>query len=359
VILTGRVPKVIDAFRIEARGISAELKPIALRGMIAVDPKAEDFFKVVIEERQRLKGRPDLEKTEKDRLDKALKVLASATSYGIYAEMNRQESDEKTHVTCHGIDPDPFSCRVAHPDQVGEFCFPPLASLITGAARLMLALLEFSVRELGGTYAMEDTDSMAIVATERGGEIPCSGGRVKALSRDQVQEIVQRFKSLSPYDPTAIPGSILKIENDNFDPTTNQQRQLYCVAISVKRYALFLIDEKSRPVLLRKETNNKENQWSEHGLGHLLNPTDPESDDREWIAQVWHAIILKALGRPAKKLGFEEIPAVGRITVSSSALTCATRKSESRQEVSRPNQAVQFLVVVPRNAIGSAHRRRS
>jgi hypothetical protein len=319
VILTGRVPKVIDAFRIEARGISADLRPVELRGAIAVDPKAEDFFKVVIEERERLKGRSGLDRIEKDRLDKALKVLANATSYGIYAEMNRQESDHKTHVTCHGIDPDPFKCRVAHPDQVGEFCFPPLASLITGAARLMLALLEYCVRELGGTYAMEDTDSMAIVATQRGGEIPCSGGRVKALSWEQAQKIAQRFKSLSPYDPTAIPGSILKIEADNFDPTTGRQRQIYCLAISVKRYALFLI-EKGRPALLRKDANNKENQWSEHGLGHLLNPTDPESDDREWIAQVWHAIILKALDLPRKNLGFEEAPAVGRITVSSPAV---------------------------------------
>src|SRR5262249_53477881 len=88
-------------------------------------------------------------------------------------------------VTCHGIDVEPFTCRVAHPDRVGEFCFPALASLITGAARLMLALLEYSVRELGGTYAMEDTDSMAIVATERGGEIPCPDGRVSALSWEQ------------------------------------------------------------------------------------------------------------------------------------------------------------------------------
>jgi hypothetical protein len=40
----------------------------------------------------------------------------------------------------------------------------------------MLELLEHSVRELGGTYPMEDTDSMAIVATEHGGLISCSGG---------------------------------------------------------------------------------------------------------------------------------------------------------------------------------------
>src|SRR5208282_1307196 len=87
-----------------------------------------------------------------------------------------QETDERTTVTCHGIDCDPFTCRVVHPDIPGEYCFPPLASLITGAARLMLALVEHCVSALGGTYAMEDTDSMAIVAAKSCGMVPCPGG---------------------------------------------------------------------------------------------------------------------------------------------------------------------------------------
>ena len=161
--------------------------------------------------------------------------------------MHRQESDDKVRVTCHGIDAEPFRPDVAHPDVPGEYCFPPLASLITGAARLMLSLLEHSVREIGGTYAMEDTDSMAIVATEHGGMVPCSGGRVgrqrdvvRALSWAEVEEVSSRFAALNPYERDAVPDSILKIEDDNRDPKTQKQRQLYCVAISAKRYALFL-----------------------------------------------------------------------------------------------------------------------
>ncbi len=83
--------------------------------------------------------------------------------------MDRRESEEKQYVVCHGIDETPYTCRVPVPEEPGDYCFPPVASLITGAARLMLALLEKSVAKLGGTYAMEDTDSMAIVATETGG----------------------------------------------------------------------------------------------------------------------------------------------------------------------------------------------
>jgi hypothetical protein len=329
IILTGRVPIIIDAFRLEARDIQPELKPVKLRGAIGVDPRTEDFFRVAIEERQRVKARKDSGEDERSRLDKALKVLANATSYGIYAEMIRQESDEKVRMVCHGIDAEPYECRVTHPENPGEYCFPPLASLITGAARLMLALLESSVTELGGTYAMEDTDSMAIVATGRGGLVPCSGGphrlgkrpAVRALSWKQVDSIAERFAALNPYDRQAVPGSILKIEDDNRDPSTGKRRrQIYCFAISAKRYALFVRDRKGHPVLLERGINNHDDRWSEHGLGHLLNPTDSDSDDRKWIKQVWLIIIRKADGLPAEEPTWAKIPAVGRVSISSPAV---------------------------------------
>ena len=152
VLLTGRIPTIIDAFRIKAKGKVDGLAKIKLRGSIEVDPSEKDFFQAVIEERRRLPRKTDLTKIEMERSDKALKVLANATSYGIYAEMHRLESDKKVVVKCHGIDAKPFSCRVAHPDEPGQFCFPPLASLITGAARLMLTLLECCIKEHAGTY---------------------------------------------------------------------------------------------------------------------------------------------------------------------------------------------------------------
>jgi hypothetical protein len=333
VILTGRVPKIVDAFRIEPRGTMQGLHPTKLRGSIEIDPTRQDFFKVVIEERKRLASRTDLPENERARLDKALKVLANAASYGIYAEMNPQETDEKTKVTCHGIDChgidcEPFTCRVMHPDVPGEYCFPPLASLITGAARLMLALVEHCVSTLGGTYAMEDTDSMAIVATKHGGMVVCPGGShktkdeqqaVRTLSRKQVEEISERFTALNLYDREAVPGSVLKIEGDNFDPKTGRQRQLDCFAISAKRYTLFTLDKNGEPVMLRKEANNKTDRWSQHGLGHLLNPTDTSSGDRDWIGQVWLNMVRRSHRLSTQKLSFEGLPAVGRVSVGSPA----------------------------------------
>lgn len=325
VLLTGRMPTIIDAFRIVPKGMAAGLRAIRLRDTVTIDPRPQDFFKAIIEERKRLALNMELSAEERDRLDKALKVLANATSYGIFAEMRREESAEKAAVTCYGIDPTPFECRVLNPEKPGEYCFPPLASVITAAARLMLALLERCVTDLGGTYAMEDTDSMAVVATQRGGLIEFLGGpyrrngkpAIRPLSWAQVDAIAERFAALSPYDRTAIPGSILKIEDDNFDPETRRQRQLWCLAISAKRYALFVRDPIGKPALLRQGINNKEDRYSEHGLGHLLNPADPQSDDRSWIAQAWLNIVRRSLGRSTKPLGFEKRVAVGRITVSS------------------------------------------
>ena len=155
--------------------------------------------------------------------------------------------------------------------------------------------------------------------------IPCAGGKhgvIKALSWQQVKSISNQFDALNPYDRDAVPTSILKIEDDNYDDpkTCEHQRQLYCLAISAKRYALFLRDECGNPVLLRNGVNNKEDRWSEHGLGHLLNPTDPESEDRGWIAQVWLQMICHALGRETQNPGFEQQPAVGRTSITGPAV---------------------------------------
>ena len=75
--------------------------------------------------------------------------------------------------------------------------------------------------------------------------------------------------------------------------------------------ALFVLDRKGVPTLTK---------WSEHGLGHLSNPTDLDSDDREWIPQVWLNIVRRALGLRTQPLPFENRPAVGRISISSPAV---------------------------------------
>lgn len=172
---------------------------------------------------------------------------------------------------------------------------------------------------------MQDTDSMAIVATEAGGLVTCPGGpyrngdgqeAVNALSWTQVRDIVGMFGVLNPFDRDVVPGSILKIEQDNFDPSTGQQRLIYCFAISAKRYALFVYDDRDEPELLQKGVNSATDRWSEHGLGHLLNPTDPDSADRAWTRQIWLYVIREALGFKVSKHTRFDRPAYSRVTVS-------------------------------------------
>jgi hypothetical protein len=111
-------------------------------------------------------------------------------------------------------------------EKPGAWYCPIFGALITAASRLLLAMLERSVTDQGGTYLFCDTDSMAIVASRFGKLIPCPGGArrtldgrdaVKALSWKDVEQIVQKFSQLNPYDRNIAKESILKIEDVNFD----------------------------------------------------------------------------------------------------------------------------------------------
>jgi len=82
-----------------------------------------------------------------------LKVLANSATYGIFAEMNRQELTKPAMITVQGID-GPLKHRTKTREQLGGFCYPPIAALIPAAARLMLALLERCVTHEGGHYAL-------------------------------------------------------------------------------------------------------------------------------------------------------------------------------------------------------------
>ena len=176
-------------------------------------------------------------------------MIVNAASYGITAEINPTSlGSASSPITVYALG-DPFTQAMHELEQAGRYCFPPLAATITGAARLMLALLECCVSERQGSYVFSDTDSMAVVATERGELIACDGGQhrlpdgqpaVRALSYAEVDEIVGRFASLSPYDPTLI-ESILKIEDVNYD-REGGRLPLHAYSISAKRYALLTPD---------------------------------------------------------------------------------------------------------------------
>lgn len=230
-LLTGRAPRILRAIAFRPEGVLDGLRPLRLRGEILINPLTDDPFRRVIEERVRLDHREDVRESERKWLRLFLKVFANGTAYGILAEMNRQDGVE-SWVQVYAGDGS-FPTKVPAPERPGGLSFPPISAFIAGGARLMLALLEHEVTRRGGTYAICDTDSMAIVASEDGD----LGAPIPQLSWEDVEQVRHRFDTLNPYDPSLV-DSILKLEKENFDE--GLRRQLWCYAISAKRYALFV-----------------------------------------------------------------------------------------------------------------------
>ncbi len=157
-----------------------------------------------------------------------MKILANAGSYGILAEVNPVDLPSRSLETVElwtGA-PQPSTVSTRRPENPGPYCFPPIAACITAGARLMLALLEVSVTELGGRWAFCDTDSMAIIATQTSQRARLADGTL-VLSADDVTAIRRRFDALNPYTPGTTSNGILEIKAN-----------ATCLAISAKRYAL-------------------------------------------------------------------------------------------------------------------------
>jgi hypothetical protein len=52
-------------------------------------------------------------------------------------------------------------------------------------------------------------------------------------------------------------------------------------------------------------------------LGHLLNPTDPDDESRDWIKQLWEGIVTETLGLEYHWPKWPDRPALSRISISS------------------------------------------
>ncbi|HEY2474981.1 MAG TPA: hypothetical protein VGI19_09275, partial [Candidatus Cybelea sp.] len=145
-----------------------------------------------------------------------------------------------------------FPASVDRPERHSPLCSFPIAALVTAGARLLLAVAERLVHDAGGEVAYCDTDSLFIVATERGGLVPCSNGpyvlpdgrrAVRALSWAQVDAIVDDLAALKVFN---LDGSSFKMEDENFDER-GDRREVWFYGTREKSYALFGIDDNSVP----------------------------------------------------------------------------------------------------------------
>lgn len=336
VLLAGRVPKIARALRLHAVGVQDGLRSVRLRGGQEIDPAdpSTDPFVVMVQERHRAERDPALGAEERERVGLFLKITANATSYGTLARFDRKEREKRQTVTVYGPDNEPVKAKTRNPEDPGPFCFPPVAASLTAAARLMLAMLEHMVAAAGGSYAFCDTDSMAVVYKPKGGKVRCrteTGNSLRALSRNEITAIVERFADLNPYDRGLVPELWKEEHGSMAEP-------LLCYAISAKRYVLYR-ERNGRPAEIvrvgdapeedagAEETADASEEsggllnWSEHGLGMYLdprNPDDPQRDDEErrtWMREAWEWVLARDPARPLP--GWASRYALTRFTVSS------------------------------------------
>jgi hypothetical protein len=175
-VLCGRTPEVLRAVSLKPVGRQAGLRAVRIRGMVEVDPRKGDFFRQVIELRRTVDRDDAIPIEDRERLSHFLKILGSATGYGIFAEQNPQELPDDVAVDVYADADEPFTVRLSNPEDPGSFFFAPLAACVTGAGRLLLALLEHEVTIVRpGSYAYCDTDAKGIVASQHGGLVAHRG----------------------------------------------------------------------------------------------------------------------------------------------------------------------------------------
>jgi hypothetical protein len=332
----GKIPHILKVIRVvPSAEKQKDLKPVNLLGKVPIDPNVDDFYKHVVEQKEAHKS--------DESMRNGLKCVGNAGAYGPLVELNEQPiiqsyTDKKTKQRVYTHPKlDVYSGEHYHQQDAtseietgGKFYFPPLGALITSGGRLLLAMAQKLVEDAGGKILFCDTDSLCIVANEKGGHVNVSGNRpedydisskeftpIPCLLRDKVVTISKQFESLNPY---SFGGTILKVEDVNHEPSEKKPkgdpskpfRELYGYAISAKRYCLF---EGSHA---RKIVDAKA-----HGIGYLFSPIKREKDkDEDRFALEFWQQVLQEEGVSYKNINSDwlDYPAIMKIPVTSPAV---------------------------------------
>jgi hypothetical protein len=194
-LLGGKSPEILEAITFSAKEPQAGLKATSIAGNsnYRVDPDKDDFFKRLVDLRTSIKARLK-NSTAKEALNsdqQAFKILANSTSYGIFVEMIVRDLDAPERLICHGSSEDEFPVESKKVEERGLYFHSLLATLITGAARWMLAIAERLCFEKGLDWAFCDTDSLAIAKPDN---MDQSG------FFERSQSICNWFSGLNPYE---------------------------------------------------------------------------------------------------------------------------------------------------------------
>lgn len=315
--LSGVTPAIEEALVFEPGPPQAGLEPVKVLGRHAIDPYKHDFYRELICARQREDrakiGKSEAQQAEIEEVRDGLKTVANASSYGMFVQVNVNREPKKAMVRIFKPDGSTFTKRMVKVETLGPWFNPIIATLITGAARLMVALAEDRVLKAGLDWAFCDTDSMAIAKPD---------GMDDASFEERALSVVEWFRPLNPY---GLDEPILKIEKVNYAVNDKTKIEpLYCWAISSKRYALFSVDADGRPIIRKA---------SAHGLGHLRSPYDPKDAPtcfpeplpavlsgkeklQRWHYDVWCAILEAVLRGEPDDVCFDYHPDLNSPTVS-------------------------------------------
>ena len=286
-VLTGKTPEITHAFTFYPEHKQSNLKNVGISDIEA--NSNEDFIRKVIEERIRIRksNRPD-----RDQIQLILKIIANATSYGIYIEENSETLENPIDINVYSVDQFPF--RTETIEKQGSYFNPIMATLITGSARLILALAE-RIAESKGYFAYCDTDSIFV-------------------KPDSVRDIQDFFRPLNPY---SLNVEMFKIEEDE---SKNPLNDIMFYGISAKRYCLYRIANGDVEIL----------KYSTHGLGHLRN-----IDGK----QTWKDILNNSFENYSDKI------AVSQITISKPSILNRFNKMNSGKPFDKQIKPFNFILV--------------
>lgn len=310
--LSGKIPEIVEAVAFDPGPPQTGLHPVELFGRLPIDPAKDDVFRELVAmreaEERRKSSVPVEERKAIEAFRQFLKIVVNSASYGIFIQLDVEDEDErkKARVMVHTADGEPFAANVSKIERPGPCFHPLLGTLITGAARLMLALAQCRAKAEGLDWAFCDTDSIALAK-------PDGLGHTKFVER--ANALSAWFGPLNPYGSTA---SILKIETVNYRPGTKEHLPLYCYAIAAKRYALFNLAGDGNPVIRKA---------SAHGLGYLIAPYGDDDGalgypeplpglkagrDRllRWQHDLWFAILTHELSGAPGRVRFDYHPAL-------------------------------------------------
>lgn len=246
VLLTGRSPKIKKAIRFIPLGKQDTLKKARILGM-EINPLQDNFIKKLIEKRYAVKKERDSFKKDTrdymllDEQQRALKILANSSTYGIFVEMTQQDKESEFKVYSNNS----FWVKQKM-EAEGKFFNPLIAVMQIAGARLLLSMAESYIAKKRETHYYMDTDSCFVPPRF-------------------AESLKDFFAPLNPY-------------NFNSDFFEIEKEKLLLYTISSKRYVLYKMRNEKPEII----------DYKLHGLGHLLSPYKKGIN---WQKQIWQDIL--------------------------------------------------------------------